>query len=48
MMLDKNNNSEIISKEINELLSSFDGFLIKKNLVIEDIKSSFLKCSNNN
>lgn len=47
-MMNKNNDSEIISKEITELLSSFDKFIFNKNTIIDEIKSSFLKCSNNN
>jgi len=47
-MINKNGNSEIISKEINDLLESFDKFIIQKNLFVGDIKNAFLNSSNNN
>lgn len=47
-MLNKDCESRIISKEIKELFSDIDNFLMKKNEIIENFKKACLQCSTNN
>lgn len=47
-MTNKDHNSEIISKEISYLFANFDQFITTKNLLAEELKKNFLKCSINN
>jgi hypothetical protein len=48
VMNSKNYNTELISKEIEQLLNNVGEFMAKKDLFVESIKYSYLTTSNNN
>ena len=47
-MIQNNCSTEIISKEIEQLLSNVEEFILRKDLWVESIKYSYLSTSTNN